>query len=84
MSEPSHNDIYLKLGRFEGDIDAVMKGISDLKETMKDGFEQVNTRLTALEAKENERHGAWKVTAAVAAFIGAIASAIGNYLLGRL
>ncbi|MXO72862.1 hypothetical protein [Alteraurantiacibacter buctensis] len=68
---------------------AVEKRMDKLETTVTEGFEKVGTgldkidkRLAAIEAREAERKGAWKVITAVAAGVSAVVASAVKYLMG--
>lgn len=75
MSGASHDDLHRDFGRMEA-------GLDSLKEIVREGFKDnrerldlVEQRLAALETRETERKGAWKVIVGITAIIsGAVAT----------
>ncbi len=75
----SHDDLNRSLGCVEGRQTATEERLDHLERTVADGFEKmgeglekIDKRLAAIEAKELERKGAWKVIALVASTVSAI------------
>lgn len=76
----SHDDLHRDMGKVEAGLEA-------LKEIVRDGFkgtdtrlDRVEQRLAALEAKETERKGVWKVIVTVAGGVSAIVAVLVKYL----
>ena len=76
----SHDDLHRDMGKVEAGLEA-------LKEIVRDGFtgtnariERVEARLAALEEKETERKGVWKVIVGVASVVSAAVAALIKYL----
>ncbi len=63
-------------------LDHLEKTVSDGFETVGVGLDKIDKRLAAIEAKEAERKGAWKVIAAVAAGVSAIVASAIKYFMG--
>lgn len=76
----SHDDLHRDIGRMEAGLEA-------LKDIVREGFkgtdsrlDKVEKRLAALESKETERKGAWKVIVVVASGVSAAVAALIKYL----
>jgi len=89
MTQPSHSDLQRDVGRLEGRFAAMEKRLDHLEKAVNDGFDKVasgidkiDKRLAAIEAKEAERKGAWKVIALVAGGVSAIVASVVKYLMG--
>ena len=89
MTQPSHFDLQRDVGRLEGRFVAMEKRLDHLEKAVNDGFdkvaggiEKIDKRLAAIEAKELERKGAWKVITAVAAGVSAVVASVVKYLIG--
>lgn len=85
----SHEALNRSLGRVEGAQTAMEKRLDHLEKTVADGFEKVgeglekiDRRLAAIEAKEAERKGAWKIIALVAGGVSALVASVVKYLIG--
>lgn len=85
----SNDDLNRSIGKLEGLQSAMEKRLDHLEKTVTDGFghisaglEKIDKRLAAIEAKEQERKGAWKIIAFVATTISAIVATAVKYLLG--
>jgi hypothetical protein len=85
----SHDDLNRSIGRMEGSQVAMEKRLDHLEKAMQEGFEKVgggieriDQRLAKIEQTENERKGAWKVVAAVAASVSGVIAWVVNYLFG--
>lgn len=88
MSAPSHGDLQRSLGRVEGNQSAMEARMDRFEKLVTDGFEKVEDtltaiekRLAAIETKETERKGAWKVIVAVAGVVSAVVAALVKSLL---
>ncbi len=89
MTQPSHSDLQRDVGRLEGRFAAMEKRLDHLEKAVNDGFdkvasgiEKIDRRLAAIEAKEAERKGAWKVVSAIAAAVAAVVASAVKYLMG--
>ena len=89
MTQPSHSDLQRDVGRLEGRFAAMEKRLDHLEKAVNDGFdkvaggiEKIDKRLAAIEAKEAERKGAWKVVSAIAAAVAAVVASAVKYLMG--
>lgn len=89
MTQPSHSDLQRDVGRLEGRFAAMEKRLDHLEKAVNDGFdkvaggiEKIDKRLAAIEAKELERKGAWKVVSAIAAAVAAVVASAVKYLMG--
>lgn len=85
---PSHDDLQRSLGRVEGNQSAMEARMDRFEKLVTDGFEKVEDtltaiekRLAAIETKETERKGAWKVIVAVAGVVSAVVAALVKSLL---
>lgn len=72
---PEHNELHSRLGRLEGKIDSVLDNQIDVKHRA----EQLENRMSVVEAKVNRWGGALAVILAVYVFIG---DRIRNVLFG--
>lgn len=84
----SHDDLQRSLGRMEGSQSAMEARMDRFETLVSEGFEKVEgslaaieKRLAAMEAKETERKGAWKVIVAVAGGVSAAVAGLVKYLL---
>lgn len=89
MTQPTHTELQRDVGRVEGTLAAVEKRMDKLETTVTEGFEKVeqglgkiDRRLAAIEAREAERKGAWKVVSAIAAAVAAVVASAVKYLMG--
>ncbi len=80
MSATSHDDLHRDFGRMEA-------GLESLKEIVREGFkgngdrlDKVEQRLAALEARDTERKGAWKVIVTIAGVVSAVVAGLIKYL----
>lgn len=83
----SHEDIQRSLGRVEGNQSQLEARMDRFEKLVTDGFEKVDgsltaidKRLAAMESKETERKGAWKVIVTVAGAVSAAVAALIKYL----
>lgn len=83
----SHDDLQRSLGRVEGNQSQLEARMDRFEKLVTDGFEKlegslsaIDTRLAAIERKETERKGAWKVIVAVAGGVSAVVAALIKYL----
>lgn len=83
----THDDLQRSLGRVEGNQSQLEARMDRFERLVSDGFEKlegslsaIETRLAAIERKETERKGAWKVIVAVAGGVSAIVAALFKYL----
>lgn len=74
-----HEDLERGLGRVEGKQDAMKDRMEGLEDTVSEGFDKmsaslnaINNRLAAIEARENEQKGAWKVLIVISSLVSAI------------
>lgn len=84
----NHDDLQRSLGRVEGNQSAMEARMDRFEKLVTDGFEKVEDtltaiekRLAAIETKETERKGAWKVIVAVAGVVSAVVAALVKSLL---
>jgi hypothetical protein len=87
MPEATHNDLQRSLGRVEATqsalearMDRFEKLVTEGFDKIDEGLERIDKRLTALEAKESERKGAWGVIVTVSGVVGGLAAALVKYL----
>lgn len=85
---PDHAEMQRSLGRVEGNQSAMEARMDRFEKLVTDGFEKVEDtltaiekRLAAIETKETERKGAWKVIVAVASVVSAAVAALVKSLL---
>lgn len=85
---PDHAEMQRSLGRVEGNQSAMEARMDRFEKLVTDGFEKVEDtltaiekRLAAIETKETERKGAWKVIVAVAGVVSAVVAALVKSLL---
>ncbi len=85
----SHDDLNRSLGKMEGLQSAMEKRLDHLERTVSDGFDNINKgldkidkRLAAIESKEAERKGAWKIIALVAGAVSATVASVVKYFAG--
>lgn len=83
----SHDDLQRSMGRVEGNQSQLEARMDRFEKLVTDGFEKlegslsaIDTRLAAIERKETERKGAWKVIVAVAGGVSAVVAALIKYL----
>lgn len=83
----SHDDLQRSLGRVEGNQSQLEARMDRFEKLVTDGFEKVegslaaiDKRLAAMEDKETERKGAWKVIVTVAGAVSAAVAALIKYL----
>lgn len=72
----THLDLQRDIGRMEGRLTA----LEDRLEKMEAVLERIDRRLAAMETKETERKGAWKVIVTVAGAVSAAVAALIKYL----
>lgn len=84
----SHEDLQRSLGRVEGSQSQLEARMDRFEKLVTDGFDKlegslsaIDTRLAAMERKETERKGAWKVIVGVAGGVSAVVAALVKYLL---
>lgn len=83
----SHEDLQRSLGRVEGNQSQLEARMDRFEKLVSDGFEKlegsltaIDKRLAAIESKETERKGAWKVVVGVASGVSAVVAALVKYL----
>ena len=83
----SHEDLQRSLGRVEGNQSQLEARMDRFEKLVSDGFEKlegslsaIDKRLAAIESKETERKGAWKVIVLVASGVSAVVAGIIKYL----
>jgi septal ring factor EnvC (AmiA/AmiB activator) len=68
-------DLHRDIGRIEGELSGMRGDLTEIKAMLKD----ISDRVAQIEARENERKGAWWVLGVLAATIGAFAGAVLNH-----
>lgn len=88
MTVPSHDDLQRSLGRVEGNQSAMEARMDRFEKLVTDGFGKVEDtltaiekRLAAIETKETERKGAWKVIVGVAGTVSAVVAGCVKFFL---
>lgn len=83
----SHDDLQRSLGRVEGNQSQMEARMDRFEKLVSEGFDKlegsltaIDKRLAAIERKETERKGAWKVIVAVAGGVSAVVAALIKYL----
>jgi hypothetical protein len=76
MGELNHADLHRDLGRMEGRLDAMEDRLSKIEAIA----ERIDSRLANLEARDNERKGAWWTLVGVATGFGTVAGSILTHL----
>lgn len=83
MGAPDNTDLARSLGRVEGELTAMDGRMERLEAAVSDGFDKlgaalkaIEDRLSAIEAKESERAGAWKGIAGIASAASAIGATV--------
>lgn len=83
----SHEDLQRSLGRVEGNQSQLEARMDRFEKLVTDGFDKlegslsaIDQRLAAIERKETERKGAWKVIVLVASGVSAVVAGIIKYL----
>lgn len=83
----SHEDLQRSLGRVEGNQSQLEARMDRFEKLVSDGFDKlegtlsaIDKRLAAIENKETERKGAWKVMVGVASGVSAAVAVIAKYL----
>lgn len=80
MSAPT--DLQRAMGRMEGTQAAMEQRMGRLEKMVSDGFKSLEEKLEAIEKRESERKGAWKVITVIAGGVGAAASVLVTWALG--
>lgn len=84
----THDDLQRSLGRVEGSQSQLEARMDRFEKLVSDGFDKlegslsaIDKRLAAIESKETERKGAWKVIVGVASGVSAVVAVIAKYLI---
>jgi hypothetical protein len=79
----THDDLQRSLGRVEGSQSQLEARMDRFEKLVSDGFDKlegslsaIDQRLAAIEKKETERKGAWKVIVMVAGGVSAVVAAV--------
>lgn len=87
MTAVNHEQLQRSLGRVEATQDGFKERMDRLEGKVDDGFKSIESglakidhRLAAIEARENERKGAWKTIVMVAGAVSAAVAAAIKYL----
>ena len=82
----SHEDLQRSLGRVEGNQSQLEARMDRFEKLVSDGFDKlegtlsaIDTRLAAIERREDQRKGAWKVIVGVAGGVSAAVAMIAKY-----
>lgn len=82
----SHEDLQRSLGRVEGNQSQLEARMDRFEKLVSDGFDKlestlsaIDTRLAAIERREDQRKGAWKVIVGVAGGVSAVVAMIAKY-----
>jgi len=76
VTELNRTELHRDLGRMEGRLD----GMDDRLSKIETIVERIDDRLANLEARDNERKGAWWVLIAIATAVGSAAGDILTHL----
>lgn len=75
----THDDLERSLGRVEGNQQATRERMDRFEKLVSNGFsdvgealDEIKARLSQIEARENERKGAWAVLVGIASVISSI------------
>lgn len=84
----THDDLQRSLGRVEGSQSQLEARMDRFEKLVSDGFDKlegtlsaIDTRLAAIERKETERKGVWKVIVGIAGGVSAAVAVIAKYLI---
>ena len=84
----SHEQIHRTLGQVEATQDSLKERMDRFEKKLDDGFvkvdgalERIDKRLATIEAREQERRGAWKTIVMVAGGVSAAVAAFFKYLI---
>lgn len=78
MNPPNHTDLYTGLGELRGTMSGMDQRLTKIEQVL----ERIDDRLSAMEAKENQRKGVIVTLMAVSGFIGGIVAKFGAFILG--
>lgn len=76
----SHDDLHRDFGRMEAGLESLKDIVREGFQDNRDRLDKVERRLAALEARETERKGAWRVIVAVAGAVSAAVAGLWKYL----
>lgn len=75
----THDDLERSLGRVEGNQQATRERMDRFEKLVSDGFSdvgdalnEIKSRLGQIEARENERKGAWMVLVGIASVVSSV------------
>lgn len=76
----THDDLHRDFGRMEAGLESLKDIVREGFQDNRDRLDKVEERLAALEARETERKGAWKVIVTVAGAVSAAVAVLIKYL----
>lgn len=82
MTQPTHTDLQRDFGRMEGRMDALDKAMGEGFSRVETALAKIDGRLDAIDTRESERKGAWRVIVAVAGAVGGLAGLVVPIIIG--
>lgn len=82
MTQPTHTDLQRDFGRMEGRMDAFDKALAEGFSRIENALTKIDGRLDAIDTRESERKGAWRVIVAVAGAVGGLAGLVVPIIIG--
>jgi septal ring factor EnvC (AmiA/AmiB activator) len=78
MNQPNHSDLYTGLGEIRGTITGMDQRLNKIEQVL----ERIDDRLSAMEAKENQRKGVIATLMVFSGFIGGLVAKFGAFIFG--
>jgi len=76
MTQPTHTELQRDFGRMEGRMDALDRTVTDGFKRVEEALLKIDGRLDAIDTRESERKGAWRVIAWVSGGVSFVVSVL--------